>query len=121
MSKVYGYCRTALVEGDNMEVQCAEVENYCKTRDIKLEKCFYDAGVSAHNMNRGGFNELCNVLSKGDIVVLKDISRLARNPQKCMVLVDKIYSIGAQIVYVYEPKKDDDSFSIEEWIRSKLS
>ena len=121
MNKVYGYCRTALVEGNNMEVQCALVENHCKNRGMKLEKCFCDAGVSAHNMNREGLDELFDVLEAGDVVVIKDISRLARNPEKGLMLVDKILSVGAGIIYVDAlEEEDNDTSAIEEWLRSKL-
>ena len=121
MSKVYGYCRTALAEGNNMEMQCAVVENYCKNRGMKLEKCFCDPGVSAHNMHREGLDELFGVLEAGDVVVIKDFSRLARNPQKGLMLVDKILSMGVEIIYVDAlEEEDDDTSAIEDWLRSKL-
>ena len=120
MSKVYGYCRTALVEGNNMEVQCAVVENYCKARGIKLERCFCDAGISAHNMHREGLDELLDVLEEGDVVVIKDISRLARDPKKCIMLAEKICSMGVEIVYVDKPEEDDDASAIKNLFRSKL-
>ena len=121
MSKVYGYCRTALVEGNNMEVQCAVVENYCKSRGIKLEKCFCDAGVSAHNMHREGLDELLNVLEDGDVVVTKDASRFARKPAIGLVLADKMRSMGVEIIYVDAlEEEDDDTSAIEDWLRSKL-
>ena len=119
MSKVYGYCRTALVEGNNMEVQCAVVENYCKSRGMKLEKCFCDPGVSAHNMNREGLDELFDVLEKGDVVVIKDISRIARDMIKLEMVIDKIHKIGAEIAYVNEP--ESDTSPIKDWLRSKLA
>jgi DNA invertase Pin-like site-specific DNA recombinase len=118
MSKVYGYCRTALTEGNNMEVQCAVVEDYCKSRGMKLEKCFCDPGVSAHNMNREGLDELLDVLEDGDVVVTRDISRFARDMVKLEMVVDKIRSIGVEIVYVDEP--ESDTSPIEDWLRSKL-
>ena len=118
MSKVYGYCRTALVEGNNMEVQCAVVENYCKRKGIKLEKCFCDPGVSAHNMNRKGLDELFDVLEEGDVVVIKDISRLARDPKKCIMLADKIYAMGVEIVCAneQEEEEDDDTSAIKDLV-----
>ena len=119
MSKVYGYCRTALVEGDNMEVQCVVVENYCNDRGMKLEKCFCDAGVSAHNMDREGLDELLDVLEDGDVVVTKDISRFARDMVKLEMVVDKIHNIGAEIMYVNEPESYDTSL-IKGWLKSRL-
>lgn len=119
MSKVYGYCRTALVEGNNMEVQCAVVEDYCKARGMKLERCFCDPGVSAHNMQREGLDELLYTLEYGDIVVTKDVSRLARNPKKLIMISNKIRSVGVEIICADEVK-DDDTSKIESWIRSQL-
>ena len=119
MSKVYGYCRTALVEGNNMEVQCAVVENYCKARGIKLERCFCDAGVSAHNMDREGLDELFDVLEVGDVVVIKDISRIARDMMKLEIIMDKMHRAGAEIAYVNEP--ESDTSPIKDWLRSRLS
>lgn len=121
MNKVYGYCRTASVEGNNMEVQCELVENYCKSRGMELERCFCDAGVSAHNMNREGLDELFDVLKKGDMVVTKDVSRFARNPAMGLVLADKMRGMGVEIVYANESEEvDDDTSAIEDWLRSKL-
>ena len=120
MNKVYGYCRTALAEGNSMEVQCAVVEDYCKGKGMKLEKCFCDDGVSAHNMNRKGLDGLFDVLEDGDIVVVKDASRLARNPQMSIVLTDKICGIGAKIVYTDGLEDDDDMPILKDWLGSEL-
>ena len=119
MSKVYGYCRTALVEGNNMEVQCAVVEDYCKSRGMKLERCFCDPGVSAHNMNRDGLDALLYILEYGDVVVTKDVSRLARNPKKLIMISDKIRSMGVEIICADEVE-DNGASEIESWIRSQL-
>ena len=118
MSKVYGYCRTA--RQGNMEEQIELVTNYCKEKGLNLVKCFCDDGVSAHNMSRDGLDELFNVLEEGDIVVIKNISRLARNPRNGIILVDKICSMGVDIVYVDELEEDNDTSLIETWLKSKL-
>ena len=82
MSKVYGYCRTASAEGGQIEEQCAIIKDYCKRNDMKIEKFFCDEGMSAHNINRESLNSMINILQKGDMVVIKDISRLARDLKK---------------------------------------
>ena len=118
MSKVYGYCRTA--RQGNIEEQIELVTNYCKEKGLNLAMCLCDDGVSAHNMSREGLDELLDVLEDGDVIVTKNVSRLARNPKKGIVLVDKIYSMGADIIYADESEEDDDTSSIEDWLRSKL-
>ena len=119
MSKVYGYCRTALVEDNNMEVQCAVVEDYCKSRGMKLERCFCDPGVSAHNMHRDGLDALLYALEYGDTIVIKDVSRLARNPKKLIIVFDKIRSMGVEIICADEVE-DNDTSEIANWIKSQL-
>ena len=119
MSKVYGYCRTA--RQGNIEEQVELVTDYCKEKGLNLTMCFCDDGVSAHNMSREGLDKLFDVLKDGDIIVTKDMSRLARNPKNGLILADKILSMGVEIIYVDKLEEEDDNPSaIEDWIRSKL-
>ena len=118
MSKVYGYCRTA--RQGNIEEQIELVTNYCKEKGLNLAMCFCDDGVSAHNMSREGLDKLFDVLKDGDIVITKDISRLARNPKNGLMLADKICGMGVEIIYADESEEEDDTSSIEDWLRSKL-
>ena len=118
MSKVYGYCRTARAEKVAIIKQIELVENYCKAKDIKLSCCFCDDGVSAHDLNRSSFGKLIETLNEGDVVVMKDISRLARDPQKLNTLTAKIREAGAEIEYINYAT--DKSLEIEAWLRSKL-
>ena len=120
MSKVYGYCRTALTEGNNMEMQRAAVKDYCKSKDMFLDECFCDDSVSAHNMNREGLNKLFDVLKDGDVIVTKDVSRFARDLRKHQQIIDKIYDAGAKIMYINAIEKEDIS-ALENWLRAKLS
>lgn len=120
MSKVYGYCRTALTEGNNMEMQRAAVEDYCKDKGMSLDGCFCDDGVSALNMSREGLDKLLDVLKSGDVIVAKDASRFARDLIKHNQFTDKICDIGAKIIYI-NVIENEDTFSAEDWLRAKLS
>ena len=121
MSKVYGYCRTALTEGNNMEMQRAAVEDYCKSEGMLLNECFCDDSVSAHNMNREGLNKLFDVLKDGDVIVAKDASRFARDLRKHKQITDKIYDTGAKIIYINAVIEKEDVSALEDWFRTKLS
>lgn len=120
MSKVYGYCRTARAEGNNMEEQCELIKNYCKTKGMHIEEFFCDEGMSAHNLNRQALSKLFDVLGEGDVVVTKDISRFARDPQKREMLVDKVRSMGVEIVYANEEARAA-ILSINTWLKERLN
>ena len=119
MSKVYGYCRTASAEGGQIEEQCAIIKDYCKRNDMKIEKFFCDEGMSAHNINRESLNSMINILQKGDMVVIKDISRLARDLKKQEYIINKMKDIGIEIVCV--EKVNNNMLSIANWINQRLS
>lgn len=36
MNKVYGYCRTARAEGNDINEQIKLISNYCKTKELDL-------------------------------------------------------------------------------------
>lgn len=118
MCKVYGYCRTA--RAGNMEEQHELVARYCKDKGLKLATCFCDDGVSAHNLNREELDKLFDVLEDGDVVVTKDPSRFARDPQKQQVLINKIRDMGVEIVYADKEKKKG-VLSIESWLKQRLA
>lgn len=120
MSKVYGYCRLARKDDERMASELYHIRNYCIDKGLELSQYFYDNGVSAHTTNRDGLNRLLDVLEEGDVVVTKDISRLARNPKMGLALVDQICGMGAKIIYTDISEKDDDTSAIEDWLRSKL-
>ena len=119
MSKVYGYCRTASAEGGQIEEQCAIIKDYCKRNDMKIAKLFCDEGMSAHDLNRTSLNSMINILHRGDVVVTKDISRLARDPKKQEYIINKMKDIGVEIVCV--EKVNNNMLSIANWINQKLS
>jgi len=116
MSKVYGYCRTA--RAGNIEEQIELVSNYCKAKGLDLTICFCDDGVSAHNLSREELDKLFNVLENGDVVVTKDPSRFARDTQKQQLLINKLYGMGIEIVYV-NAKEEDDKIGIEAWVEQR--
>ena len=119
MSKVYGYCRVALANDEEMAEQLYQVYKYCKDNELELHQRFYDNGASGLSLDRKGLNDMLSVLQKGDVVVTKDISRFARDLMKLEQLVGRIYKIGAEIVYIDKPE-DNDMSPIENWIKSRL-
>lgn len=118
MSKVYGYCRTARAEEGGIEKQLDEINAYCKQRGSEVDTFFCDEGISAHNMNRSSFNKMIGTLQKGDVVVVRDISRFARDMIKHQEIVNRINNIGAEVMYVHQAEYDE--LSIKNWLKSRM-
>lgn len=117
MSKVYGYCRTALA--GNIEEQVELVSNYCKVNGLDLAVCFCDDGVSGHEMHKEELEKLLDVIEKGDVIITKDYSRFMRNPIVQQGFVDGLNSRGIEVMYVDEKEEDDKIF--DTWFEDRLA
>lgn len=118
MSKVYGYCRTASTEGNDIGEQIELVSNYCKANGLNLEMCFCDDGVSAHNVDRIGMNQLFDVIRGGDTIVTRDFSRFTRNPITFQVFMDDMKNRGVEIMCI-EENEDDSAPAIRAWFEQR--
>ena len=117
MSKVYGYCRTATAEG-RIEEQCDEIKTYCRQRGLEIDGFFLDEGMSAHRMDRYCLVALLNMLKDGDIVIVRDISRIARDPKQYQETVDRIIDTGAEVICVHQAEYDE--LPIRAWLDSRI-
>lgn len=97
MSKVYGYCRVAFEDDEELAKQCKMIQDYCEDKGLNVDEYFCDNGVSGLKYDRNELHKMFRVLQEGDIVVIKDIARLSRNMYQCMYLVEKIQEIGATL------------------------
>lgn len=98
MSKVYGYCRLALANEEEMTEQLYQVYNYCKENGLELHERFYDNGASGLTLDRDGLKSMLDVLQEGDIVVVRDVARLSRNMQQCFEITKLISEAGATLI-----------------------
>ena len=97
MSKVYGYCRVAFKNEEEMVQQCKMIQDYYDDKGLKVDECFCDNGVSGLKYDRSGLHKMFRVLQEGDTVIIKDIARLSRSADQCMHFVEKIQEAGATL------------------------
>lgn len=100
MSKVYGYCRTALACSQAITEQMALIDIYCKQHGLEVDRYFCDNGVSGLNSYRAKFNDMLYVLQDGDIVVVKNIARLFRDVQQCISFIELMEQLGVTVKIV---------------------
>ena len=101
MSKVYGYCRVAFANEEEMEQQKQLVEWYCEDQGLKVDKYFCDNGVSGLTSYRNGLNEMLYTLQNGDVVVVKDVARLSRNIKQCLSFIELMDTLGVMLKRIY--------------------
>ena len=97
MSKVYGYCRVAFANEEEMVEQIQLVGDYCRDHGLTVDKYFCDNGVSGLSTDRKGLNELLEVLQDGDVVVIRDIARLSRDSFHCMSLLEEMKDLDVEL------------------------
>ena len=100
MSKVYGYGRLAFASEEGKRQKLKAIYDYCEANNLKVDKCFFDNGISGLELNRKDLNALIDVLRGGDIVVTDGIASLSRSMFDCMTLINLIDSIGAKLIII---------------------
>lgn len=100
MSKVYGYCRVAFADEEEMEQQIKLVGDYCSDHDLIVSKYFCDNGVSGLSLDRTGLNGLLNILQDGDVIVVRDIARLSRSHSQCLALLERIKDLDVTLTII---------------------
>ena len=79
----YGYIRVS-TEKQTIENQKFEINEFCKVKDIVIEKWVSETISGTKKLNERKFGLLMKKLKKGDMVVVSEISRLGRNLMQIM-------------------------------------
>lgn len=101
-TRVYIYLRHSPGDEQTLESQQSEIEKYCKQKGWIIIKIFRDLGISGSSTeNRTGFEEMI-YLSKqesrqGDLIVIWDYSRFARNMDHAQLYRAELRHYGWQI------------------------
>ena len=105
MSKVYGYGRLAFASEEGKVKKLKVIHDYCQANNLKVDRYFFDNGVSGLELNRKDLNALIDVLRGGDIVVTDGAASLSRNMFECLTVVNLIDSIGAKLIIINNTTK----------------
>jgi len=74
----FGYIRVS-TDKQTVENQRFEIANYCKNKEIKIDKWIEETISGTKNYNKRALGKLLNEVKKGDIIICVELSRLGRN------------------------------------------
>ena len=102
-SKSVIYCRAATSEADHSKVRLKDQEATCRLyadrRGYEVVEAFFDEGFSGLKMERPGWQALLSFLDDNPrhIVLVPDISRLARSGKLYLRMQDAIAETGGKL------------------------
>ena len=117
MGKVYGYCRTALADEEEIQKRIGLIKKYCEDNGLSLEKCFRDNGVSGFETGED-FKQLMRELEKDDVLVIRDVSQLSRMNSRLLMLIEQFRDMDVKVLYI--EGDEADTSAIAQWINERI-
>lgn len=100
MNKVYGYCRTAQTKEAAIEKQKQEIFDYCNKVGFKVDKFFCESGSGM--VLHEHLKKIIDDLDHGDLIIVSERSRIARDYFLVKTVEDMVVSRGAKLIIVNE-------------------
>ena len=113
--RVVAYCRVSTNKNeqlDSLETQQNFFNEYSNRNNYNLVKIYADEGKSGTKMkNRTALLKLLSDANKHlfDIVLIKDVSRLARNTLDFLTSIRKLKTLGIKVIFVNYDQTSSDS------------
>ena len=93
---IYGYIRVS-TDKQTTENQRFEIKHFTKKNGIAINNWFEETISGTTDFNRRKLGKLLKKLTKNDIVIASEISRLGRNLLQVMTILHYCLSAGAQV------------------------
>lgn len=99
MAKVTAYLRVSTTKQD-VDNQKLEILKYCSNHDTKVDEWFKINMSSSQSMGKRRIDELLDSLNEGDILVISELSRLARSLNQIVSIVDVLVSRKIEFIAI---------------------
>ena len=97
-----GYARVSTdmqaEEGISMTVQDKQIRDYAQTKGRELKTICYDFALSGKDDNRPGLTFARQVLSRGDVFLVTNLSRLSRNTKDAITIKEELQDRRVSLV-----------------------
>lgn len=117
--KYYSYCRvsteTQAEKGGGLETQRQNIDKYCSTHGITLERGFVDAGISGAVKDtddddaiskRPALIDMLSTLEEGDTVIVLNTSRLWRSDTAKVIIRRELMKRHAHVIAIENERFD---------------
>lgn len=74
------------------------IEQLQKVKPRQMDRYYIDLGFSCNDMSRPQLNAMLSAVGKGDILYMRDLSRLSRNHLDASALFDELKAKGVKVV-----------------------
>lgn len=98
---IYGYIRVS-TDKQTLENQKFEIQEFCKSRDIEVEKWVSETISATKKLNDRKFGKLMKKMVKGDVMVVSEISRMGRNLMQIMGILNECMEKEVMVFTVKE-------------------
>lgn len=98
---IYGYIRVS-TDKQTVENQKFEIKEFCLSKEITIDKWISETISATKKLNDRKFGKLMKKLSKGDVVVVSEISRLGRNLMQIMSILNECMEKEVMVLTVKE-------------------
>lgn len=98
---IYGYIRVS-TDKQTVENQKYEIKEFCCKKGIHVEKWISETISATKKLDDRKFGKLMKKLSKGDIVIVSEISRLGRNLMQIMSILNECMEKEVMMLTVKE-------------------
>ncbi|MCR5075133.1 MAG: recombinase family protein [Ruminococcus sp.] len=118
MKNVVAYCRVSTDKEDQLnsfEAQKAFFSEYTKRNDLNLIKIYADEGITGTSTKkRDEFNKMMSDSSSGifDCILVKDVSRFARNTVDLLKSTRKLKANGVNVVFITGNMQTNESSEV---------
>jgi DNA invertase Pin-like site-specific DNA recombinase len=104
MKRAAVYARVSTQNGQNPEMQLAEIRQYCVRREWEIAKEYVDKGVSGSKERRPALDELLAACRKRvvDCVVVYRYDRFARSLRQLVNALEDFRALGVDFVSLHE-------------------
>jgi DNA invertase Pin-like site-specific DNA recombinase len=107
---VYGYVRVS-TEKQTVENQRFEIENFCEKEKLKLGAWVEETISGTKKVEDRQLGELLKTLTKGDVVICSELSRLGRNLLMIMSILNRCMEEGIKIYTIKDNYRLGDDIS----------
>ena len=105
---VYAYIRVS-TDKQTVENQRLEINNYCDKNNLKIDKWINETVSGKKAAEKRKLGKLLKVISKNDILICSELSRLSRTMYSLISILEKCESKKINIIAIKEnfmPQKD---------------